>query len=80
MWDNPRLLNALAGALTALALVVFASAALLMLLRSPLFPLRAVELRGSLAHTTRAEVEEALRGRVDGNFFGVDLAEPRAAL
>jgi len=80
MWDNPRLLDALAGALTALALVVFAAAALLMLLRSPLFPLRAVELRGSLAHTTRAEVEEALRGRVDGNFFAVDLAEPRAAL
>jgi cell division protein FtsQ len=80
MWDNPRLLNAFAGALTALALVVFASAALLMLLRSPLFPLRAVELRGSLAHTTRAQVEEALRGRIDGNFFAVDLAEPRAAL
>lgn len=80
MWDNPRLLNAVAGALTALALVVFASAALLMLLRSPLFPLRAVELRGSLVHTTRAEVAEALRGRLDGNFFAVDLAEPRAAL
>ena len=80
MWDNPRLLNAFAGALTALALVVFASAALLMLLRSPLFPLRAVELRGSLAHTTRAEVEAALRGRIEGNFFALDLAEPRAAL
>jgi cell division protein FtsQ len=80
MWDNPRLLNALAGALTAIALVLFATAALLMLLRSPLFPLRAVELRGSLAHTPRAEVEAALRGRIDGNFFAVDLAEPRAAL
>lgn len=80
MWDNPRLLNALAGALTALALMVFATAALLMLMRSPLFPLRAIELRGSLVHTTRAEVEQALRGHVDGNFFAVDLAEPRAAL
>jgi len=80
MWDNPRLLNAIAGALTALALLVLATAALLMLMRSPLFPLRTVELRGSLTHTTRAEVEQALRGRVDGNFFAVDLAEPRAAL
>ena len=80
MWDNPRLLNAVAGALTALALMVLATAALLALLRSPLFPLRAVELRGSLAHTSRAEIEAALAGRMEGNFFAVDLAEPRAAL
>jgi cell division protein FtsQ len=80
MWDNPRLLNALAGALTALALMVLGTAALLALLRSPLFPLPAVELRGRLAHTTRGEVEAALRGRIEGNFFAVDLAEPRAAL
>jgi cell division protein FtsQ len=80
MWDNPRLLNAIAGALTALALMVLATAALLMLMRSPLFPLRAIELRGSLAHTTRTEVEQALRGHVEGNFFALDLAEPRAAL
>jgi cell division protein FtsQ len=80
MWDNPRLLNAIAGALTALALMVLATAALLMLMRSPLFPLRAIELRGSLAHTTRTEVEQALRGHAEGNFFALDLAEPRAAL
>jgi cell division protein FtsQ len=80
MWDNPRLLNAVAGALTALALMVLATAALLVLLRSPLFPLRAVELRGGLTHTTRAQVEAALAGRIEGNFFAVDLAEPRAAL
>jgi len=28
MWDNPRLLNAVAGALTALSLLVFAFAAM----------------------------------------------------
>jgi len=80
MWDNPRLLNAVAGALTALSLLVFAFAAMQLLVRSPLFPLREVELRGMLAHTTGAEVEQAMRGRVDGNFFAVDLAQPRAAL
>lgn len=80
MWDNPRLLNTAAGALTALALLVFGIAAVQLLLRSPLFPLREVELRGTLAHTTGAEVERALRGRVAGNFFAVDLAQPRAAL
>ena len=80
MWDNPRLLNAAAGALTALALLVFAFAAVLLVLRSPLFPLREVQLRGELAHTTGAEVEQAVRGRIEGNFFAVDLAQPRAAL
>jgi len=80
MWDNPRLLNAAAGALTALALLVFAFAAVQLVLRSPLFPLRELQLRGGLAHTTGAEVEQAVRGRIEGNFFAVDLAQPRAAL
>lgn len=80
MWDNPRLLNAAAGALTALALLVFAIAAVQLVLRSSLFPLREVHLRGELAHTTGAEVEQAVRGRIEGNFFAVDLAQPRAAL
>lgn len=80
MWDNPRLLNAAAGALTALSLVVFAVAAMQLLLRSPLFPLREVQLGGALAHTTRAEVEQAMRGRIEGNFFAVDLSQVRAAL
>ena len=80
MWDNPRLLNAAAGFLTALALVVFGVAALQLLLRSPLFPLREVEVHGALAHTTREEIAQAARGHVTGNFFSVDLAEVRASL
>lgn len=80
MWDNPRLLNAAAGALTALALMVFAVAAMQLLLRSELFPLRELTVRGSLAHTSHAEIEQAARGRIDGNFFAVDLAQVRAAL
>lgn len=80
MWDNPRLLNAAAGALTALALMVFAVAAMQLLLRSALFPLREMTVRGDLAHTSRAEIERAAHGRVGGNFFAVDLAQVRAAL
>jgi cell division protein FtsQ len=80
VWNNPRLLNAAAGALTALALMVFAVAAMQLLLRSELFPLRAMTVRGSLAHTSRAEIEQAAHGRVGGNFFAVDLAQVRAAL
>ncbi|MDH5579574.1 MAG: FtsQ-type POTRA domain-containing protein, partial [Betaproteobacteria bacterium] len=80
MWDNPRLLNAAAGALTALALMVFAVAAMQLLLRSAMFPLREMTVRGALAHTSRAEIEKAAQGRVGGNFFAVDLAQVRAAL
>ena len=80
MWDNPRLLNAVAGALTALALLVFAVGALQLLLRSPLFPLREIAVHGDLGHTTRAEIEQATQGRVSGNFFSVDLGTVRAAL
>lgn len=80
MWDNPRLLNAAAGALTALALMVFAFAAMQLLLRSAMFPLHELTVRGDLAHTSRAEIEQAAHGRVSGNFFAVDLAQVRAAL
>mgnify|MGYP003430258795 CR=1 FL=1 len=80
MWDNARQLNAAAGALTALALMVFAVAAMQLLLRSALFPLREMTVRGNLAHTSRAEIERAAQGRVGGNFFAVDLAQVRASL
>jgi len=80
MWDNPRLLNAAAGFLTALALMVLAVAAAQLLLRSPLFPVREIVVTGALAHTTRAQIETATQGRVAGNFFGVELADVRSAL
>jgi cell division protein FtsQ len=80
MWDNPRLLNAAAGALTALALMVFAVAAMQLLLRSEMFPVREMTVHGGLAHTSRADIERAAQGRVGGNFFAVELAQVRAAL
>lgn len=80
MWDNPRQLNAAAGFLTALALIVFAVATAQLLLRSPLFPVREIIVTGALAHTTRAQIEDATQGRVAGNFFGVELADVRASL
>lgn len=80
MWDNPRLLNAWAGALTALALMVFGVALAQLLVRSPLFPVREMQLTGTPAHTTRAQIESVVQGRVAGNFFAVDLEEVRAAL
>lgn len=80
MWDNPRQLNMLAGFLVGLCLLAFALTGLQLALRSPLWPVRDVTVQGKLEHTTRAEIEAALRGRVAGNFFSVDVAEVRNAL
>jgi len=80
MWDNPRLLNYVAGMLTGFALLIFILAGLRLLLRPDLFPLREITVRGSLQHTSAAQIEQATRGRIEGNFFSVDLAAVRAGI
>src|ERR1700751_5419048 len=80
MWDNPRLLNSVAGLLVVVAALLFAFAGLQLLLHSPLFPLRELEVDHGLKHTARLEIEAAVRGRRAGNFFAVDLSDMRTAL
>ena len=80
MWDNPRLLNLVAGILTAAACVILAFAGARFLLDSPWFPLRELTVQGDLAHTSRAELEAATRGRIAGNFFAADLGVLREGL
>jgi len=79
MWDNPRLLNLAANLLIGLAALLFAYAGLQMLLRSPLFPLKEIVVRGELKNADAAEIESAVDG-AGGNFFAVDLAVLRARL
>jgi len=79
MWDNPRLLNLAANALSALAALMFAYGGLQLLLRSPLFPLREIVVLGELKHANRAEIASALEG-IGGNFFAADLAAVRGRL
>jgi cell division protein FtsQ len=79
MWDNPRLLNAAANALIGLALLMFAYAGLQLLLRSPLFPLKEIVVRGDLRNADTAEIANAVDG-AGGNFFAVDLAVVRSRL
>jgi cell division protein FtsQ len=80
MWDNPRVLNTMAGALVGIAALVFAIVGAALVLRSPLFPITAVEVTTPLAHTTKDEIEAATRGRIGGNFFAAAPAEVRAGL
>jgi len=80
MWDNPRLLNLLAGMLIGLALLSFAIGGAQRLLRSRLFPLHEIVLTQPLERTTRAEIESAVRARVSENFLALDLGQIRGAL
>ncbi|MFZ1909866.1 MAG: cell division protein FtsQ/DivIB [Burkholderiales bacterium] len=80
MWDNPRLLNSVAGILTGIALLIFMLAGAQLLLRSTLFPLREITVHGTLAHTSTAQIAQATQGRIAGNFFSVDLAAVRQSI
>jgi cell division protein FtsQ len=80
MWDSPRLLNAAAGFLVGLSLLVFGFAGVALALRSPLFPLRTVEIVTPLKQAPRESVERAVRESIGGNFFGARLDEVRRAL
>ncbi len=81
MWNNPRLLNATAGALFALGVayaIVFA--ARYAVLGSPRFALHDIVVDGAPAHTSAAEIATVARTQLRGNFFGANLDVVRAAL
>lgn len=78
MWDNPRLANAAAGVLCALALGLLAYAGGRVLLDSPAFLLRTIVVEGGLERVERREIVDALQGRLRGTFFTVDLEAVRS--
>jgi len=77
VWDNPRLANAAANALYALALALITYAGALVLAESPVFSLKTIVVGGELRHVARDEIVGALQGRVKGTFFTVDLEAVR---
>jgi cell division protein FtsQ len=79
MWDSPRLLNAAANLLIGLAALLFGYMGIQLLLRSPLFPLQEIVVRGDLKNASREEITNALDG-LGGNFFAADLAAVRGRL
>jgi cell division protein FtsQ len=80
VWDNPRQLNLVAGALVGIAALVFGVALVQLLLRSPHLPVREIRVTTPLERTSKQEIERATRGRIAGNFFAVEPAEVRAGL
>jgi cell division protein FtsQ len=78
MWGDPRLLNAIANALFAMALALVVYAAGTALAHSRVFSLRAIRVQSELSHVNRGQIVEALQGRVSGTFFTVDLEAIRS--
>lgn len=67
-------MNAVAGALFALAALLALAIVWKVAARQPLFELREVTVRGGLAHVTRGEIEALVQRELRGNFLTLDLA------
>jgi cell division protein FtsQ len=77
MWDNHHLLNGVADGLYAVAVLLVLYAVIMVVIRLPVFPLREVEVTGTVAHTTRDQVLAIVSGELNGNFFTQDLERAR---
>lgn len=78
MWDDHRLLNQIAGALFALAVLLVLYAALIVVIRMPVFDFGQVRVSGDITHTTREQVE-SITAELRGTFFTLDLEQARAS-
>jgi cell division protein FtsQ len=74
-----RLMNAVATVVFALAAAGAGVAAWAWLMRSPVFPIRAVQLDGDLMRNSVPTIRANAMPRLAGNFFSVDLHGSRAA-
>ena len=74
-----RLMNSVASVVFVLAGVGAAVAGVLWLMRSPLFPIRAIQLDGELARNNVPTIRANAAPLLAGNFFSVDLQQGRAA-
>ena len=80
MWNKPQLMTAVSDLLFVAAAAALLVAAVVWSARLPLFPLTEVVFTHSLREVKRGEVEEALAGRLRGNFFSVNLDAVRQSL
>lgn len=80
MWHRPQLLNTLADLLFAAGAAMLLAAAAVWVLRMPFAPIQEVVLEAPLQYVHPLELEEALQGRVRGNFLSLSLDGVRDAL
>ena len=74
-----RLMNGVATVIFVLAALGAAVASVLWLMRSPFFPIRAIQLQGDMARNSVPTIRANAAPRLAGNFFSVDLQAGRAA-
>ncbi|MDE2365374.1 MAG: cell division protein FtsQ/DivIB [Betaproteobacteria bacterium] len=89
MWDNHQMLGLLANSLFGLAALIAGYFISKWAITLPVFPLKVVSVSGTgsgasgghggLKHVTREQIEDAVRSRITGNFFTVDLEAARSA-
>jgi cell division protein FtsQ len=77
MWDDHRLLNQAAAALFTLAVAIALYAAIVLVIRMPVFAFHQLRVSGAIAHTTREQVQ-TIAGELRGTFFTLDLEQARA--
>ena len=74
-----RLMNAVASSVFVLTTLGLAASAVLWLMRSPMFPIRGIQLDGDLARNSVPTIRANATPRLAGNFFSVDLQQGRRA-
>ena len=79
MPSDVRLMNVVAGSVFVLAALGALVAGVLWLMRSPLFPIRAIQIDGDLARCNVPTIRANAAPRLAGNFFSVDLQRSRLA-
>lgn len=83
MWQDIKILNAVAGALFGLAALALLSASLWWLAQRPMFTLKTIQVQGAaeapLRHVNPLTIRSAALPRIKGNFFTADLDAVRLA-
>lgn len=74
-----RLMNTVASAVMGVAAVGALVAGVLWLMRSPLFPIRGIQLDGDLSRNSVPTIRANAAPQLAGNFFSVNLLQGRAA-
>lgn len=77
--SDVRLMNGVAYAVYATAVLVLLAAGVTWLARAPWFPIRAIQLEGDLQRNSVSTIRANAMPRLQGNFFSVDLQRGRAA-
>jgi cell division protein FtsQ len=84
MWDNHQALDLLSSSLFLLVALMVLYVISQWTVNLPMFPLKEVSVSaingsGELKHVTRDQIDGAVRGKVRGNFFTVDMDATRTA-